>query len=589
MTLSALLDPEVFRHREAFLSGEDLEKHASVRPEILASWRRSISCAVDPVCADPERIDTFNEHSRMTAAAVPVIDRAFAMIEPGTVALVLTDGDGTVVRRWSGRGGPGRALGELYSQPGHSLSEASVGTNAVGIVRETGRPIVMGGPEHFRESFLSLVCAGCPIFHPITSKLIGILDVTCERSDAHAVLLPWVSGLAAEVQEQMGQQMSRSDRLLMQEYVRASRGPGPVPVICLNDRTIIATPPAARLIDGIHQAFLWEHAARAIGRVGEETFELPLAEGESVTLRCQPIQDAGQTVGAVVRFIDCRAPRPRPARSAVGPSVNQSAAWRLARDQFARARALGVPVLLRGEPGVGKLTLARAGLPGEATVIDAADPGNFSQWLEDLRARVRGATDLPVMLRHLQALSPRHRQSVIGLIEHRDGAGGPPLILTETVARGQVGSSPSAADELSCSVVLVPALRDRHEDLPQLLGALSISVAGRPRRWQSDAIQALSRLDWPGNVRQLRNVVRTVLAAYPNGDIGMRQLPVELLADVPHRNLTRMERLEFTAIVDALRMFGGNKRDAAVYLQISRSTLYRKMRAFGLDLDRWAY
>jgi transcriptional regulator of acetoin/glycerol metabolism len=38
-----------------------------------------------------------------------------------------------------------------------------------------------------------------------------------------------------------------------------------------------------------------------------------------------------------------------------------------------------------------------------------------------------------------------------------------------------------------------------------------------------------------------------------------------------------------------LRTFGGNKLDAAGYLQISRSTLYRKMRTFGLDLDRWAY
>jgi transcriptional regulator of acetoin/glycerol metabolism len=593
MTSSAVCDRALFRQREAFLSGEDPDGRARIRPEILASWRRSISCAVDPVSVEPECMDSFNANSRLTAAAVPVIDRAFEMIEPGTAALVLTDGDGTVVRRWYGAGPSGRTLGELYSRPGHSLSEASVGTNAIGIVRETERPIVMSGPEHFRQSFLSLLCAGSPIVHPVTSKLIGILDVTCPRTDSHAVLLPWVTGLAADIQRELLQRVSRHERLLLHEYVRASRGPGQVPVICLNDRTIIATPPAARIVNGVQQAFLWEHAARAISRARDETFELTLDDGASVTLRCQPIRDAGETVGAVVRFVDRPAPPPRqcPPSPAVARTGGSSVAWRHACEELDRGWKLGVPLLLRGEPGAGKLTLARAAHSGELSVIDAAaaGTGDFSAWITDLRAKLHTTDRVPLVLQHLTSLEPRQRRSVIGLIEQREAMSGLPLIVTETVGRESDASVSVATAELSCFVVTVPPLRDRFEDLPQLLSSLSESACGRPRRWQSDAVQALSRLDWPGNVRQLRNLVRAVLAAHPEGDIGIRQLPVELLADVPHRNLTRMERLEFNAIVAALRMFGGNKLDAAGYLQISRSTLYRKMHAFGLDLDRWAY
>jgi transcriptional regulator of acetoin/glycerol metabolism len=590
MMLSALCDSNLFRQREAFLAGEDPDDQ--VRPEILASWRRSLSCVVDPIAVEPECVHLFDANSRLTAAAVPVIDKAYEMVEPGTAALVLTDGEGTVVRRWHAGGRSGLVLGEPYSQPGHSLAEASVGTNAVGIVRETERSIVLGGPEHFSESFLPLVCAGSPIFHPITSKLIGILDVTCARTEAHAVLLPWITGLAADVQREFLQQASRNDRLLLQEYIRASRGPGQVPVICLNDRTIIATPPAARMVNGIQQAFLWEQAARAISRAQDETFELPLDDGASVTLHCHPILNAGETVGALVRLLDRRGPAPRsgPLSPAGARTGARSVAWRHGCEEFARGAELGVPLLLRGEPGAGKVTLARAGLAGEVSLVDAAAVGteDFRTWLIALQARLEGDTGAPLVLRHLNALDPPQRRSVIGLIERRESLGGPPLIVTETVDRAE-GASGSTAAELSCFVVTVPPLRDRYEDLPYLLSTLSESVCGRPRRWQPDAVQALSRLDWPGNVRQLRNLVRAVVAAHPQGDVGMRQLPVDLLAGVPHRNLTRMERLEFNAIVAALRMFGGNKLDAAAYLQISRSTLYRKMRIFGLDLDRWAY
>jgi transcriptional regulator with AAA-type ATPase domain len=207
----------------------------------------------------------------------------------------------------------------------------------------------------------------------------------------------------------------------------------------------------------------------------------------------------------------------------------------------------------------------------------------------DLRARLETDAGGPLVLQHLDALEPQQRRAVIGLIERRETLGGPPLIVTETVDRGEEAPGSAAAAELTCFVVTVPPLRDRYEDLPHLLSTLSESVCGRPRRWQPDAVQALSRLDWPGNVRQLHNLVRAVIATHPQGDVGMRQLPADLLANVPNRNLTRMERLEFNAIVAALRMFGGNKLDAAAYLQISRSTLYRKMRIFGLDLDRWAY
>jgi DNA-binding NtrC family response regulator len=161
------------------------------------------------------------------------------------------------------------------------------------------------------------------------------------------------------------------------------------------------------------------------------------------------------------------------------------------------------------------------------------------------------------------------------------------IVVTESIGPGTVNHS--AVDDFTGFAITVPALSDRQEDLPHILESLSMSLSGRPRRWRPDAIQAISRAEWPGNVRQLRNIVRGVINAHPVGDIGAKQLPVNLLTDMPRRNLARLERLEFNAIIAALHRFNGNKVEVADYLQISRSTLYRKMKMFGLDLDRWAY
>jgi transcriptional regulator of acetoin/glycerol metabolism len=594
--LDTVRDPALFRQRESFLSGGAMDERVRVRPEILDSWRRSMSCAVNPQESGPEFVD-INTDSRLTEAAVPIIDRAFETIESGTAALVLTDANGIVLRRWSNGGWLNRALGEPFAQTGYSLAEASVGTNAIGIVQETARPILIGGAEHYSDSFLPLVCAGCPIFHPISAKLIGILDVTCKVADTHTVLLPWVCKLAEDIQRCLLDRSSRSDQMLMDEYMRASRAPSRLPVICLNDRTIIATPSAARVVDGVNQAFLWEHVGRAIGKVGSETFDLPLTSGDAVTIHCRPICDDGKTVGAVVQLVDRPASRAPIARTTAMTARleslgGQSAAWRTMCEELARGKELGVPLLLRGEPGTGKFTLAEATYPdNELIVVDAATAyaEDVSQWFGRLQRALDAAPSTVVVIRHLDALEPRHKRVVSATIERHVDLGRKLIVVTESVAAGSVGHS--AVDDFTGVAITVPALSDRQEDLPHILESLSLSLSlsGRPRRWRTDAIQAISRAEWPGNVRQLRNIVRGVINAHPAGDIGAKQLPVNLLTDTPRRNLARLERLEFNAIIAALRRFNGNKVEVADYLQISRSTLYRKMKMFGLDLDRWAY
>ena len=88
-----------------------------------------------------------------------------------------------------------------------------------------------------------------------------------------------------------------------------------------------------------------------------------------------------------------------------------------------------------------------------------------------------------------------------------------------------------------------------------------------------------------GNLRELRSVVMQMLAALPAGTPGLAQVPAEVRRAAPRRRLTRFEQAEVHAILDALTETGGNKKDAARLLGISRSTLYRKLQGAGIDLE----
>jgi DNA-binding NtrC family response regulator len=140
--------------------------------------------------------------------------------------------------------------------------------------------------------------------------------------------------------------------------------------------------------------------------------------------------------------------------------------------------------------------------------------------------------------------------------------------------------------------IQLPTLRERSEDVP----LLASHFAGTDHAgFTADAMEALTRAHWPGNVRQLRNIVQGARAAAGGGRIGLSHLFLESmdLADAPGlpgrhggsrlpRGLTLRE-IERNAIVEALEDCNGNRTRAAKVLDIDRSTLRRKIQEYGID------
>jgi transcriptional regulator of acetoin/glycerol metabolism len=133
--------------------------------------------------------------------------------------------------------------------------------------------------------------------------------------------------------------------------------------------------------------------------------------------------------------------------------------------------------------------------------------------------------------------------------------------------------------------VEVPPLRHHIDDLSELVGHLLAELPNGDRLTCSPkALAQLCRLNWPGNVAQLRRVLHYVIQHRRTGIIEIEDLPAECRS-ASRRVLSPIEALERDAIVNALIDNGGNATAAAMLLGMSRATIYRKIRQYGIMLS----
>ncbi len=131
----------------------------------------------------------------------------------------------------------------------------------------------------------------------------------------------------------------------------------------------------------------------------------------------------------------------------------------------------------------------------------------------------------------------------------------------------------------------VPPLRDRREDIPLLaaefLNAFSVR-ANRPMAFSDEVMDIFIHHEWPGNVRQLKNIIERAVVLAKGERITMHELPSEFLVGCQDKGMTDsikpLKVLERQAINDALLVCGGNKSKAAKQLGISRKTFYKRLK-----------
>jgi transcriptional regulator of acetoin/glycerol metabolism len=576
------------RSRRALQQGDDLP--VELRGMIRQSWMRSRQALapVDRITVPYVALDASTE--RLLWAAEPVLDRFAQQLAGTRVSLVLADRSARVVGRWAGDSSALRRLSEVSVEEGFVLAEDLAGTNGVGTALEELSPVMIFGEEHYAESLQGLVCVGVPIRHPLTRRIEGVLDLACPTTQANGLLMPTALDLCAQIEREMSARSPERERVVFDEFVARSRLTSSA-LVALSEQYMVTNAAAADLLELRDQAALWEQAVQSLSGGQPTIRSMRLSEGATVTARCTPVMIGSHPVGALIEVVPAV---PAPLRTQ-GQSAEAGGASRAAR-QLQRDLAEIVSkrvsrVVLEGEPGAGKLFVARRlhellHMETAFTVHQAglAQVHGGQPWLSELEALL-ATPDITVAVANVEVLDERTSRGLADVLSAAPASNGLVLVTRQT-SGSETHRWPA---NVPGAVVHVPPLRQRRDDIPDLVyGALH--VMGFDRRVGRRAMTALINYSWPGNFPQLHSALEEVIQICGQADMGFEHLSAELQAEVQGwRNLSRLESLERNAIAETLYEQGGNKIKAAQALGISRSTLYRRLREFGLEPTRTVF
>jgi transcriptional regulator of acetoin/glycerol metabolism len=542
--------------------------NATLRPDIASSWRRTMAGGLDPGAdVDPEDAAPVDPEGRLLRAAGPVLDELAEMLDGSRYTLLLADRDARLVGMRFGRSSLRSALEGIGAVEGTLFTESTTGTNSIATAFELRRGVAVHGDEHYLESFKRFACYGSPIIDPVTGRLAGILDITCLTADATELLRPFLVRGARDIEARLLGDVRRTNRSVLDAFETAARRSAQ-PLMAFGADLVLSNDAAADLLQPA------DHAAL-------QTLAADLATTRSTSLRCEVELASGGCTAVTLSVVDggvlvsIAAPdraRPVPRHRGVLPDSAVADWHRPLQDEIDRCIARRASVLVMGEPGTGRRSIAQRLAAGPAIEIDGATADAADVAAAGIgrsepdtvlvtEAHLLGADAAAVLVR----LADRHR---------------PRLVIT--AADGATGHGATVA--ALCPVRLsVPALRSRRDRIPAVAAAMLGAATEGRARFTPQALRTLAALDWPGNLRELRTVVDDVEARRSAGDVTEADLPAGYRGGGRPALDGALWQAERDAVVDALCSCAGNKVHAARMLGISRNTLYRRLRVLRID------
>ncbi|PNB72769.1 sigma-54-dependent Fis family transcriptional regulator [Pseudomonas sp. GW456-E7] len=514
---------------------------------------------------------------------------------------------------------------------GADWSEACEGTNGIGTCLVERQSLTIHQDEHFRGRHTGLTCSASPVFDP-HGELLAVLDVSSARRDVsrqsqfHTMALV---NLSAKMIESCYFLRCFDNQWLLRFHLQAES-------VGLFSEGLLAFDGEGRIC-AVNQSalnLLGHIRGGLLGKPVEAFFDCSLDEllgrasinaAASWPLRTRD----GRKLFAVLRGEARRslptpmepAPKAAPAPRLSGiclDDVTLQADFRKALRVYER----DVPLLINGETGSGKEAFAKAvhhaSQRAEKAFVAlncAAIPeslieselfgyrgGSFTgARKEGMRGKLQQADGGTLFLDEIGDMPLALQTRLLRVLEDRQVVpiGGEPeavnvRIISAThrnlLDRVQDGSfREDLYYRLNGLEVALPALRDR-SDKSQLLDFLLAEEAhGEAVLIDGPAREALLGFAWPGNVRQLRNVLRTLAALCEDGRIGLEDLPAMIRSARPavaqaieEPSEHPLEDAERLALLSALEQTRWHMTHTAEQLGVSRNTLYRKLRKHGI-------
>ncbi len=621
--------------------GSHVAQHDSI---ISESWRRCVSDHnLDPALPPNVYVHTQQQIKERRGQLESFLrtarfglEKLYQQVAGLGYVLLLTDANGVTI---DFIGDPtfhdefrkaGLYLGSLWSEP-------TAGTNGVGTCIATRRGLVVHQAEHFISKNIDLTCTAAPIFSP-DGALAAVLDISAMRSpeakESQHLALKLVMSYAHRIETANLLNSYRSSWVL-----KLSKSPE---FLCVDPECVLALDNSGAIVAFNHNA-----GAMLCNELGlppdtdlkglrfEDAFDCKLSSlggyvrpesGEGAAIR---LTKNGGTL-----FLHAHAPRHKP--SLQGAAADQRLAKPL-RDltggdknfltllrRVEKLAKTPVSLLIRGETGSGKERLAKAihevSRRGRFVPVNCAaipetlieselfgyEPGAFTgaraKGKEGLISQANGGTlfldeigDMPIQLqtRLLRVLAEREIVPLGGskpipldirviAATHRD--------LTAAIKAGEFRED--LFYRLNGFDFTLPPLRER-TDLEWLIDTIiesKIPDGLRRPRFAEEALHILHTHDWPGNIRELINVVELAVAVSNDSEVTAEDLPdgirnrarrtsLPASAVLPSDDLTESE---VARLKDCLARRQWNVSQVARDLDLDRTTIHRRMKRFGI-------
>ncbi len=640
-------------------------------PLVLHSWNRCVhEHALHPGARTVEvMLDEASLHRQRDRmgefyfSARSEMENLYQQIANRGFVVLLTDTEGNIIEL-IGDSVLNDELVRFGLRLGACWSERYAGTNGMGTCLVERKSITIHRDDHFLSCNTSLSCSAAPVRDP-QGRLLAVLDASCASSQwtrpsqLHTTAL--VSMSARVIENRNFVRVYRNEWVLRfhvrQEFVGLltdgmlaidesgtvlAANPSAVEQLGLVSRDDLVGKPIDELLElpadwARHgDTSMWPMHSRSYGQRYFGTIRSPLPAGKRPVLVQAPQRK---------RIIRPLIPQHR--GSYTLSDIMAGADPRMAYNARCAKRLVdkNVSILLRGETGTGKDALAsaihaasrRADQPFVAvncasipeSLIESElfgyRPGAFTgARREGMRGRIRQSSGGTLFLDEIGDMPAELQTRLLRVLEQREilplGGETPVPVdlhvisathrnLTEMVAQGQFRED--LYYRLNGVTLTLPALcerQDREMIIRCILGEESTGVDGEVGIEQ-DAFDRLMDYHWPGNIRQLRNCIRTMLALCDDGVVRMADLPPELsenpapagaspdrtLPDAPADSVPEpgarnegnpLASAERDALLRVLEQYRWNVTAAAAALEVSRNTMYRKMKKHDITISR---
>ncbi|MFG2965950.1 SpoIIE family protein phosphatase [Streptomyces sp. NPDC048288] len=293
-------DTEALSHAHDRFLGER-PVGGSVRASVLRSWQRSRSRGVAADHIDVVYHQDLDFGGLLDQLAGPVLDELASRVSGIRVCIALCDEQARVLARRVGEPSLNGFLDTIQLAPGFGFPEPGVGTNGMGTALAARRPSFICGREHYADIMRPFACAATPIRDPLSGRILGALDLTCDHKDAEVSMLDLVSATAEIIEQRLLGQIRSRERALLSAFLRARRQAGtgedwsgePVTIGLLPDD----------LLEQRDRILLLERAAEMISTGRTSLAEAQLAHGRVALLLSRQVHSLTGVTGLAVEAV----------------------------------------------------------------------------------------------------------------------------------------------------------------------------------------------------------------------------------------------------------------------------------------------